>query len=357
MMTTLAAVRADSPTGLVATFVDTIGPFAQPTGYHLQVERAIVGFASAGPLQARAVTGQPARVTNGSRFVAFLDAGGFLQYAATLAAGPSLEDGVLRVEGFNAYNVHLITPGVMTLAMLERYLLTGLLAYRFRGKIHAMAPGERTAVPSSIDLTALRDEIQKTSSVTGMPALRGFPATPTVEVGDGYFSHLKLTWNGTMGRPLAVSGEPAGVDPATGAILTRFWVEAPVALTEPELQRYLADPKVVGVNHHLTLAVTGGTQRTIVLGYPYGKPRATGRAPLLEINSYSLAPTRYLEGPGVRIDLDPQAPGITFLGHLFVEGELVQELLLGPIGCSVRWSGGPPSRCTLSLGGTSMHTR
>jgi hypothetical protein len=135
-------------------------------------------------------------------------------------------------------------------------------------------------------------------------------------------------------------------------------VETPVALTEAELRSYVADPKVVATDHLMILSVTGGPPRTIAFGTPYGKPRVDGKAPpLLDINAFSLGPTRHLEGPGVHIDLDPQASGFTFLGRSGVEGTLVQELLVGPIGCSVRWSGGPPSRCSLSLGGTRLETQ
>jgi hypothetical protein len=356
-VSTLAAVRADSPTVLVATFVDRVGPQAQPTGYLLQVEKALVGSVSPGPLQVRAVAGEIAYLAKGARFVAFLDGSGALKYAATLRAGPTLEEGVLRVEGFYDFDSHVVTPGILTLAQLVRYLRTGALEYVFRGKIHFVVPGTSAAAPSSIDLTVGRDEIQGTSTVTGMPALRGLPAAPGVLVGEGYFSDLTLGWNSGWPRPLIVSGESTGVDPATGAILMRFWVATPVALTEPELRRYVDDPSVVSVEHLVTLSVAGGGTRSIVISSAYAKIRAPGAAPILEVDETSLAPRRYFKGPGVDIDLDPQAPGLTFLGHGGVEAELVQELSAGPIGCSVRFSGRPPARCSLALGSTLLATR
>jgi hypothetical protein len=356
MSSTLAEVRAGSPTVLVATFVDGVGPPWAPMGYVLQVEKALVGSASAGLLHVGAVPGEPAYPTKGARIVAFLDPGGALKYAATLRAGPTLEEGVLRVEGFYTSNAHLVTPGLMTLPQLVRYLKTGALEYVFRGKLHVLVPGKPAAAPSSIDLTVWRDAVQGTSTVTGMPAIRGLPAGPDVWVGDGLSSELTLAWNRGWPRPLVVEGEPTGVDPATGAIQARFWVETPVGLTEAELRRYLADDKVVATYHLATLSVAGVT-RTIALGTPHVKIPDSRTAPLIEIGAMSLSPVRYLEGPGVRVDLDPRAPGLAFLGRGWVEGDLVQELMAGPVGCTVRWKWWPPARCSLSLGSTLLATR
>src|SRR5262249_16730812 len=96
----------------------------------------------------------------------------------------------------------------------------------------------------------------------------------------------------------------------------------------------------VATYHLAVLSVAGSQQKTIAVGSPYATARVDGGAPLLKIDQMSLAPERYLKGPEVSIDLDPKAPGITFLGRGGAEGELGQEVLVGPIGCSVRWSGG-----------------
>jgi hypothetical protein len=91
-----------------------------------------------------AAPGEPARLAKGTRFVAFLDAGGALAFAAAPRVGPSLEQGVLLIWRFAYTNGSLVTPGMITFAQLERYLRTGALAYSIRGTLHVPAAGTLT---------------------------------------------------------------------------------------------------------------------------------------------------------------------------------------------------------------------
>jgi hypothetical protein len=184
--------------------------------------------------------------------------------------------------------------------------------------------------------------------------MRGFTAGPIVGLGEGHGANISIAWNGSPRRMLVIQGEPTGLDLATGTVRARMWVATPDALTEPELRRYLADPRIVGTNH-LAVFSGGGEQRTIVLGGGLASPPPPNlRPPLLEFQSMSLGSERYFKTPGVvEVLLDPRAPGLQPLDGGF-EASLVQELLAGPIGCTVSWKGGAASRCSITLGSTLL---
>lgn len=101
----LEDVLNESTTIVIATFP---AKKPDPSGrYTLLVERSLRGDAKPGALAVEAWGGNP-RSAAGARVVAFINQyGGWAAYASALA-GQTLEDGVLRIEGFNDLNAHFV---------------------------------------------------------------------------------------------------------------------------------------------------------------------------------------------------------------------------------------------------------
>jgi hypothetical protein len=233
MMSKLDDVVKASTEVVIASFVAPSSPMTA-SGYDLVVERALRGTtAPRSKLRVKAAYGGHAFFANGTRLVAFVDKTGTLMYAATVAVGTTLEDGVLRLAGFNDGNSHSVLPGVLTLEQLESLVAKGTApAWTFRGAVLVDSPSGVT--PSKIEVTAQAPS----NRITGMPAMVGF-AAPTVSVGAGLGTDAAIAWK-RGANVFALYGEVRGKN-ADGSIAV-VWKPIRV-LTEAELRAYLVDPK------------------------------------------------------------------------------------------------------------------
>jgi hypothetical protein len=274
---------------------------------------------------------------NGTRLVAFIDASGAWTASATLAAGPSLEDGVLRVAGFYDFNAHLVTPGVLTLDQLEAYVTKGTRpAWTFRGKILLATPSGLS--PSTFEVTAQAPS----NVVTGMPPVAGFPA-PTVEVGAWQGTDVTVTWDRNLTRPLQLEGEAVGKN-ADGSIAVLYRTSYPGLLTEAELRRYVADPKLGHPYYELRVELAGGSSLPLVLDKEIGRIGTLGT---MDIGETSLAPGRYIKAGAVTVALAPATHKALSRG---TSNGLVEELMSGPVACT--YAGATP--CTVRYVGTKL---
>ena len=342
-MSKLTDVILGSPTIVIAKVHGS-----SSAGYELDVERALRGTASGALLtKIAAYTSVPFPV--GTRVVAFLGPGNTWHSSALLAAGPSLEDGALHVEGLPACcDAQVVMPGVLTLAQLEDAIRGVPLTWTFRGNL--VLPGPAGPTPTSIDLIAT-----SSNSVTGMPTMAGFPA-PTVLVGGFSDRDVTVTWNTTASRPLRLAGVATGKNP-DGSIAVTYRLDEPRALTEAEFRRYVGDATLAYPYYVTEVALSDGTKMTVTLGKDVGRvgELATSKGKF-SLSGLSMAPSRNLTaGPGT-ITLDPRRAGLT-LQRTGAEGELVQELMVAPIGCTWATGSGVSMTCKLSLVATRFAAR
>src|SRR5262245_52471426 len=124
-----------STTIVIARFAPPSDP-GRATAYELVVERSLRGSVPHGLLRVLPSLDGHADFTKETRLVAFIDGTNHWIAYGVAAAGPSLEDGVLRLSGFNDENAHLVTPGVVTLAPLEARIVRDTpLSWTFRGPV------------------------------------------------------------------------------------------------------------------------------------------------------------------------------------------------------------------------------
>ena len=351
-ITPLSGLDATSKTIVIARVTKAFGPAYPATGWELSVERTLRGaVAPATTVIVRPAASGHAHFPVGTRLVAFIDGSTSWVAAATVAAGPSLEDGVLRLDGFSDFDAHWITPGVMTLAMLESYLKGTALSWTFRGKLELAGAAGPTA--STIDITTTG--AAASWSVSGLPALAGFPA-PTVHPGPWMGNDLEIEWERGLSRPLTIVGEVAGKNP-DGSIAMRYRLDEPRALTEADFRKYAGDASLGHPYYVIDVALADGTHATLQLGRDIGRVgelTAPGGGPL-RLTGLSMAPARNVTAAGVTIALDPRTPAFT-PQRTGAEGELVQELLAGPVGCT--WTkGGASQKCTLGRVTTKFATK
>lgn len=329
---TLADIDAAATTVAIVTFAGPTTPNAP--AYDLTVDRVIRGVGAPGSkLHVKAAPWGHAHMNPGDRVVAFVDASGTWLAFANNVVGPSLENGVLHLEGFDDFDAHLVTPGFVTLAQLEGLVARHVpLAWTFHGKL--LLPTASGLAPSSIEISAQAPS----NVVTGMPPTAGFPS-PTVAVGTWPDTLVTVDWSRNLSRPLALRGVPVGKN-ADGSIEVTFRLEYPELLSEADLRKYVADPKL-GHPYHV-LALDAGTRHDAVV-----LSRDIGRIGTLddgtEIVEAQLAPDRFLRGLGVKVSLPPTSYRPQSGG--FVDA-LLEELFLGPIACA-RIANGASVPCRL----------
>lgn len=255
-ITPLDSLNTSSKTIVIARVTKVIGPAYPATGWELTVERTLRGSVTPGTIVVRPAASGHAHYAVGTRLVAFIDGSTSWIAAATVSAGPSLEDGVLHLDGFSDFDAHWITPGVMTLAMLESYLKGTALSWTFRGKLDLA--GAAGPTPSSIDITTTGSGASWT--VGGLPTLAGFPA-PAVHAGPWMGNDLEIDWERSLGRPLTIVGEATGKNP-DGSIAMRYRLDEPRALTEADFRKYAGDGRsVIRTTRSTSRSPTGRTAR------------------------------------------------------------------------------------------------
>ncbi len=317
-LSTLSAIERGSTLVAIVRFAGPAIPRA--TGYDFVVERALRG--SATPSATIHVNRSPdghAYLSPGTRVVAFVDASGTWNAYASVLAGPSLEDGVLRLQGFDDFDAHLVTPGVMTLAQLEASVRGAPVAWTFRGKVLLATPSG--LAPSSIEVTARAPS----NAVAGMPRIAGFPS-PTVAVDSWGDPAVSITWNRDLGRPLVLEGTPVGKN-ADGSIAVEYRASYPGLLTEADFRRYLGDARLGHPYYTLRVEMAGGSV-PVVLDREIGRIGTLGGA---AITATSLAPSRRIDAGGTAVALAPSTYRARSGG---TTNALVEEAMVGPIACT-----------------------
>ena len=215
----------------------------RPTKAKLNVRHVLKGGLREG-IQEVAFEDFPRQVPG--EFVAFLDKNRVWRFSAVPLAGEKVDSAVLSISGFYDFDAHLVTPGLITLAQLKRYLKDGTLHYSFSGPLWFPQHGNKSWKPGSLRINGTYDAVNNTAHVTGLGKLAGFPVEPIVFIdssrGNGALIHLVYSRRGD--RPLEITGTVEGLDVKTGTINARFAVVAPDVLTQARLEKYLADSRL-----------------------------------------------------------------------------------------------------------------
>jgi hypothetical protein len=187
-------------------------------GLWIEIDRVIRGPATIGRMN---LAGSPDGLVDidGRRVVAFVDAGA-LRWVGELLAGPSIESGVLKLRGFFDFNAHIVSPGVMSLVELERYLQTGKLDQVFAATL-AFHDSHGVLQPSAKTLAIKFDALTRAASMSGV----AFACLDQMSVFPPDHGTLELSLIGTCPaspsarlRSLTLEGQFTGVDARTGAL-------------------------------------------------------------------------------------------------------------------------------------------
>jgi hypothetical protein len=334
MHTPLDAILKTATTIVIAKLEPIAGKPHEATSYTLTVERALRGTAKPGPLVVKPSRHGHAYLAAGTRVLAFIDAKSEWLAFGVAFAGPSLEDGVIRLAGFYDHNAHLVSPGVVTLSELEGLVAKGTpMKWRFKGPV--MVASKTGLVASKIQLTA---DLQ-TGTVTGWPTLAGFPAKPVMYVGSWEGRDLSITYRAASDRPLELEARALG-KLLDGTIAVELHVREPDALTEADLMRYVGDAKLGHPYYELSLDL-GAKQLAVVLGKETGRIGTIGSD---AITSTSMSPTRELHTAAGKVVL--AATGYKSLAF-GTTAMLIDEAITGPLACTYTVTAGNPVPCKL----------
>jgi hypothetical protein len=182
------------------------------------------------------------KIGNGTGgFVAFFGKGLCWRFVAhPISRENRVTDGILRVEGFYDSNAYSVSPGLMTLEQIETFLKERTLAYTIRGPLYFPQRGQPDWEASPIALEVRYDAMTGHASVVGLPELKGFPARPSVYVGD-WDNDIVVTYSRGSDAPLAIHGRVRSAD-RSGVMRAKFFVAKPDVLTRQEFVGYLSDP-------------------------------------------------------------------------------------------------------------------
>jgi hypothetical protein len=189
-------------------------------------------------------------VSKDTELVVFLDDKLVWRFvASTLGRKKSVDKAVLAVRGFYDTNAHFVTPGLVTLEQLKKYIKDGSLVYRFRGAIYFPQPGKTDWKAGSLSLSGSYDMTNKKVAVKGLPQLEGFPAQPEVNIQAESLSEegkITLTYERNLQRQLEILGNVESLDGESGELLVQFAVTHPEVLTESAFKEYLGDAQKGG---------------------------------------------------------------------------------------------------------------
>ncbi len=352
MYTDFATIRASASLVALGTIHQALGP-NNTALLTLNVDKVIRGTAALGPMSVKESPDGTVDVDN-ARVVAFIDNTGALRWIGTLLAGASLETGVIHLRGFFDHNAHIVRPGTLTLAELQKLLATGQLNQTFDATL-AFRDGRGGVAASSRKLTVQYSPLTRALHVIG--------STPTCLTPSSLFGleweSFELRFNDTCpssapnahSRDLDLDGKVTGVDASTGHIQVELVPTRPF-LTESEYASFAADGAIADMISVVGIALSDGTSWTWRLEKdlvdPSGKSHAAGGVSMSSqtVNGKTVAQDEYGFDGGVKITISPGAsagsPGGNARGVLTI----VDAKAIGA--CTFAQSGHADRSCILS---------
>jgi len=299
MYTSLGTVRAEAAQIVIGKVQN------DSSGLVVDVEKSLRGGVPPGPL---AVTESPdGHVMVGpERLVAFIDRKGALRWVGRLMAGSTLERGVIRLEGFYDFGAHVVSPSVMTLYQLERYLHNGRLAQVFDVQL-AFPDGKGGLTPSSLHLRVVYDVVTHQATWKGLHLACFTGPAAMLSVDWGRFA-LQLTGqcadpNGrTHSRHLAFEGRVTAANLGAGTLQVLAFPERPF-MTESEFRRYALDGTITDLRRKVEVTLSDGEKYTWLVGsklvssagreYPAGGVQVASRAQARGSGAITVSQSRF----------------------------------------------------------------
>jgi hypothetical protein len=278
MYTDFATIRTSAVTIALGTVRQAVGP-NNTAAIAVDVDKVIRGTASRGPLAVKDSPDGHVMVDN-ERVVAFIDGTGALRWVGRLVAGASLETGVIQFQGFFDFNAHLVHPGLMTFAEMQRLLATGQLDQTFDATL-AFRDGRGGFARSTRTLVVQYSPLTRTLHVNG--------STPVCLAPNALFGlewqRFELRFTDTCpktnapSRSLDLDGKFTGVNASTGHIQVELVPTRPL-LTETEYASFAADGTIADMTSVVGIALSDGTSWTWRVEKdvvdPSGKAHAAG---------------------------------------------------------------------------------
>lgn len=258
MVTRLETIRADAATVVVGTVRSDKG------GLSFDVEYALRGRAAKGRMAVRESPDGHVFVeldVKKNRVVGFIDDENRLRWVGRLLAGPSLEKGVILLQGFFDYNAHNVEPGLLTLAQLRSYLSSGTLVQRYRATL-AFPDGKGGIRASARSFEVEYDALARNTTVIGLEMACLEDGRMQSPLWGRFSLHFYCR---DRSRSLALSGAFTGVDASTGEILTTAVPLHPF-LYESEFDRYIGDATATDVQRIIEVSSQGRTWKWRVGG-------------------------------------------------------------------------------------------
>lgn len=278
MYTDFATIRAQA--SIVA--LGTVRQTAAPNGTYaltVDVDRTLRGAAALGPLPVKESPDGHVTVDH-ERVVAIIDRAGALRWVGRLVAGASLEAGVLRFQGFFDENAHLVRPGLMTLADMQRLFATGQLDQTFDATL-AFRDGRGGLARSSRTLTIEYARVTRALHVSGStPACLRPGSLFGLDWGAfelGFDDACPSLAPNAAARSLELEGRFTGVDPRTGHIQVELVPSRPF-LSEAEYATFSTDGAIATMTSVVSVALSDGTTWTWRVGKDLVDPRGAAHA-------------------------------------------------------------------------------
>jgi hypothetical protein len=254
MVTRLTDLRARAKTVVIGVVSSS------SKGQEVTIERVLRGDPGTSKLVLSDSPDGFVHIDQRKRSVIFADEHGALRWVGELIAGPTLERGVLLLHGFFDLNRHIVSPGLMTLNELERYLTTGKLEQNFSITL-AFPDGSGRYLPSATVLRVAHQPLVN-NSVLQRPLNAVCSETARLSSLDWGRFDLSLldacpARGSSSGRTLSFAGSFVGVDPSTGAIKVEAFPDDPY-LYEAEFWRFVSRPKLRGVKRVLVVTLANG---------------------------------------------------------------------------------------------------
>jgi hypothetical protein len=251
-------------------------------------------------------------------FVAFIDNGNVWRFLGFPASSKPINEDVLEIWGFNHDgDIHVVEPGLVTLAQIKTFLGNKTLRYAFRGDLYFPQVGKPGWQDSGLELSGTFDPIADNSAkvftsalgfpstslarVKGFPGLAVYRAQPEVHVDIWQGPCINLEYSNDGNRVLDFRGKVVGVDPKSGEYQLKFTITQPPLLTHDDLKRYLGNvrPPTPFYTFHLKCAESGPTKArelTLVMrdqtfGQIYGWAKRPLRIAESKYGAYSNGPT------------------------------------------------------------------
>ena len=351
MYTDFPTLRAKATVVVLGTVRTTVGPNNTPV-ITVDVDHVIRGRARLGPMVVKDSPDGHVFLNN-ERVVAFVDAGA-LRWVGKLAAGASLETGVIRLEGFFDFNAHVVQPGIVTLAQLRTALATGVLDQSFDATL-AFRDGHGGFARSSRTLGVEYVPFTRALHVTGATFACLQTSAPSGFDWGSFELHFYDTCPSAAAnapsRELTLEGKYTGVDARTGHIQVELVPTRPF-LTEAQYATYVADGKIADMTSALDVTLSDGTRWTWRLEKdmldPAGNTHSAGGSStsVTMKNGKTSDRQEYEFGGDVKITLDHTSGGASPGGNARELVTLVDSR--APLSCTFHQHHHPDRTCTLS---------